>query len=643
MATLFESLISNAVTASVLAVVVFAVGRFFRHQVIIHGLWVLVLLKLVTPSVVSLPFSIPVDNSWLTFSTQQMFGNAGQTASTEEGRAHDGSGLNAHSGISGGGSAAGVTPLSGETDLSALRKPGGSSFRQDSVMSLTHVAVSALLLIWMAGSGVYIIRLLFRYVRFCRFLRNNLQVDEGLISEGYDLAYKMGLKRPPRVRVLSGAFSPMLCGLGRGLTLILPLDLLHRLAPEGRATLVVHELAHYARGDYLVRVLETMVTAVYWWHPVVWWVRRELETVEEDCCDSRVIAEFPGQPRHYAEAILDAIDFLCERPVAMPPVSSGLGSAPMLKRRLTRIMTEAPAPDSPRWGRMGVMASAVLALPMQVIHFRPEPAVAAESAVASADLLAATHAAVQAADQLSEEQFAAVSSSQVWSRVRSPDGRWTLLADDHQRCRLVSLSERRSIELPASIVSCVVFSPNSKMLAAGMTDGRVLLFRAPGWVVPENAGLGSAIRSIDWSPAGDRLALCTEAGDITVLTVDGLHCTASRRLPMAFLNCVRFTPDANQLVVGCGDWKTEDDSSLLLIDSSTLRLTRVLPSEFPVALVRFGEHDNEMTSCHWSGRATLWTLPEMNVLSTQWIPKDQIAPLAFSAQADEDGVISGAF
>jgi beta-lactamase regulating signal transducer with metallopeptidase domain len=310
------------------------------------------------------------------------------------------------------------------------------------IVSWPRVIVSLLLLTWLAGSCLYVARLLIRYFRFCRFLRHNELIDEELISEGYDLAYKMGLKRPPRVRVLSGAFSPMLCGLGRGVTLILPLDLLHRLTPEGRATLVVHELSHYARGDYLVRVLETIVVAVFWWHPVVWWIRRELEIVEEDCCDSRVLAEFPGQPRHYAEAILDAIDFLSERPVAMPPVSSGLGTTPLLKRRLTRIMTETSVNQSPRWGVRPVIACAVVLVPLQMVQFRSEPIPVARQTIDAAQDLADV---IVQHPQLSEEEIASIASSRVWSTVKSPDGLWSVLVDHEQRCRLFSSIERRCI------------------------------------------------------------------------------------------------------------------------------------------------------------------------------------------------------
>lgn len=640
MTTLIATLLSNAVTVTVLAFVVFAVSSRIQSQRFVHGLWMILLLKLISPPLFSLPFTFPVDDSWLTIDSGFFFGDS--TAGSQ-GKAES---RLATSGLTGNGTQMG-SPVVVLGDVAAndhrsLKSAADvSSLLQGRwIESWPRVIVSILLLTWLTGSCLYVARLLVRYFRFCRFLRKNELIDEELISEGYDLAYKMGLKRPPRVRVLSGAFSPMLCGLGRGVTLILPLDLLHRLTPEGRATLVVHELSHYARGDYLVRVLETLVTAIFWWHPVVWWIRRELEIVEEDCCDSRVLAEFPGQPRHYAEAILDAIDFLSERAVAMPPMSTGLGATPLLKRRLTRIMTETPVSESPRWGRRTVVACAFAVVPLQMIQFRPEPVVIVERPIAaSQDMMsgAVVH------PQLSAEQIHTIASARVWSRVKSPDGRWTVLVDDEQRCRMISSIERRYIDVPASMVSTVVFSPDSQRLAIGTTDGRILILRSPDWTVEFNIGRGPAVRSVDWSPKGDRIALCTEAGDLRLLASDDMSNISLRRLPMSSLNCVRFSPDANQLIVGCGDWKSSVDSALMILDSKSLNLTNVWNSEAPIAFVRVGDERTEIMCCDWSGRMNLLSLTDLRILNSQWIPKDLVAPLAFSIQADDAGVITGAF
>src|SRR5207249_4082176 len=138
--------------------------------------------------------------------------------------------------------------------------------------------------------------------------------------------------------VLPGNFSPMLWGMIGGPRLFLPADLLPQLSNEGRQTLLAHELAHVVRKDHWVRWLELLATGLYWWHPVVWWSRRELRAAEEYCCDAWVVATMPEAAGAYARALLQTVEFLCDGPAALPVAASGLGHVRFLKRRLTMIM-----------------------------------------------------------------------------------------------------------------------------------------------------------------------------------------------------------------------------------------------------------------------------------------------------------------
>ena len=55
MATAFEIGLSNAVMAAGLPVLVYCVTRVWRHPSVVHALWLLVLLKSVTPPIVQIP------------------------------------------------------------------------------------------------------------------------------------------------------------------------------------------------------------------------------------------------------------------------------------------------------------------------------------------------------------------------------------------------------------------------------------------------------------------------------------------------------------------------------------------------------------------------------------------------------------
>jgi hypothetical protein len=157
----------------------------------------------------------------------------------------------------------------------------------------------------------------------------------------------------------------MIWPVGARSRLLVPAGLLDRLSGEERATLLVHELAHLRRRDHWVRALELVVTGLYWWHPVVWWARREIQEAEEQCCDAWVVWALPAAGRTYASALMETVDFLAEaRPVWLPPAASGLGQFRILKRRLHMIMIG----NTPRaMSRAGFLAVLGLGLLLPVL------------------------------------------------------------------------------------------------------------------------------------------------------------------------------------------------------------------------------------------------------------------------------------
>jgi hypothetical protein len=110
--------------------------------------------------------------------------------------------------------------------------------------------------------------------------------------------------------------------------------------------------------------LEFVVMGLYWWHPVVWYARRELREAEEQCCDAWVVSTLPGAGRTYATALMDTLDFLSTARSAVPPLASGLGQVSDLKRRLTMIM-RGTTPRALSWpGCLAVLALGAFFLPL---------------------------------------------------------------------------------------------------------------------------------------------------------------------------------------------------------------------------------------------------------------------------------------
>jgi beta-lactamase regulating signal transducer with metallopeptidase domain len=192
--------------------------------------------------------------------------------------------------------------------------------------------------LWLTGSLSWLSLAGWRLWRFQRQLAYTTLAPPEIQTQARQLAGRLGLTRSPAVWLVPAPVSPMLWAFLGKPRLLVPHRLWNGLAEAERESLLAHELIHFQRGDHCVRVLEIVVMALYWWHPVVWWARRELREAEEQCCDRGVLTLLPVSAPAYAKTLVETVDFLSQARPALPVVASGMGQAHYLRRRLTMIM-----------------------------------------------------------------------------------------------------------------------------------------------------------------------------------------------------------------------------------------------------------------------------------------------------------------
>jgi hypothetical protein len=200
--------------------------------------------------------------------------------------------------------------------------------------------------------------------RFHRLLACACPAPQHVCAQVNQLAGDLGLVRSPSAWLVPGRISPLLWVFGGRARLLVPAALWDRLDAEQQRTLLVHELAHLRRGDQWVRCLEILVTGLYWWHPVVWWARREIREAEEQCCDAWVVWALPRAARAYATALVETVDFLSETRTALPVAASGIGQVHDLRRRITMIMRGTTPRALSAAGFLAVVGLGVLLLPL---------------------------------------------------------------------------------------------------------------------------------------------------------------------------------------------------------------------------------------------------------------------------------------
>jgi uncharacterized protein (TIGR03435 family) len=134
------------------------------------------------------------------------------------------------------------------------------------------------------------------------------------------------------VRSSPGLLEPGVVGLLRPI-LLLPEGIVERLTPPQLAAVLAHELYHVRRRDNLFASIHMIVEAVFWFHPLVWWIGARLVEERERACDEGVLS-LGSEPHVYAEAILNICKLYVESPLVCV---SGVTGAD-LKKRIEAIM-----------------------------------------------------------------------------------------------------------------------------------------------------------------------------------------------------------------------------------------------------------------------------------------------------------------
>jgi beta-lactamase regulating signal transducer with metallopeptidase domain len=360
-------LFQNVVITAALALAVAAACRSGRiGPVGRHALWLVVLVKFVTPPLVVWPWGVP---------DPLRVAAIGINADNER--------------------AAGLAPPQAD-DAAAPIFNAGISLSAGSLSpgrALTPLAAGSLaafwpwlLGVWAAGSlgllGVEGVRI----ARLARRTRAAWPAGPALASRVAALSERLGM-RPVAVRVVPGDAPPAVWCFGRP-QVLWPADFAADASEVCVDGLLLHELAHVKRGDHLVGWVELAAGVVWWWNPLFWFVRSALREQAELACDAWVISALPNGRRAYAESLLALSGAAVRGPMSMAVVGIRASSRRVLERRLAMIMKGRAPLHLTRVGLLSLALMAAVIMPGWAAASQdpppppPRPAVAAVPVVA---------------------------------------------------------------------------------------------------------------------------------------------------------------------------------------------------------------------------------------------------------------------
>jgi beta-lactamase regulating signal transducer with metallopeptidase domain len=177
------------------------------------------------------------------------------------------------------------------------------------------MAVLWLCIVWAAGAALAGARVCLAQCLFLIFqLRRRPVADLALVERVQALAQSLGIRRQVRVMESKRLASPIAFGLIRP-AVGLPPSFMERSDPARQNAVLAHELAHLAAHDPFWCLLADVAAVVLWWHPGVWWLRRQLHLASEMAADEASLLVADG-PRILAECLVE-LGARLTRPLAL--------------------------------------------------------------------------------------------------------------------------------------------------------------------------------------------------------------------------------------------------------------------------------------------------------------------------------------
>lgn len=216
-----------------------------------------------------------------------------------------------------------------------------------------------LILMWAAGAAV-------TFALWTRKLRT-FSVSPALPDDSQPIWFlrlkvQIGLRGDVRLALSDSVREPALAGLRRPVVLI-PALLRRELSAAELESVVLHELAHAKRRDNWTAAFAHVVTCLFWFYPLLWWLEKRLHHERERACDEIVI-HCGATADDYFAGILKVCRFHLAREIAGVAGISGSN----LKNRKEAIMSVVPENPTKRVPNalIGALIAAVAIVPLAI-------------------------------------------------------------------------------------------------------------------------------------------------------------------------------------------------------------------------------------------------------------------------------------
>lgn len=170
--------------------------------------------------------------------------------------------------------------------------------------------------VYLAGIVIQWIMLALSFLKAERYRYKKYLREDGLWQIRMDkLAENLGIGRKVQLYFCSRVLSPFTIGFLRP-AIFFPIAALNKLSVEQVEAILLHELAHIKRNDFLWNILQKIMEIVLFFNPVTWVLAKAIAREREYCCDDIVLGKnLSGMI--YANALVKLQEYQLENMLAM--------------------------------------------------------------------------------------------------------------------------------------------------------------------------------------------------------------------------------------------------------------------------------------------------------------------------------------
>ncbi|AYD46185.1 hypothetical protein D6B99_00255 [Arachidicoccus soli] len=157
--------------------------------------------------------------------------------------------------------------------------------------------------LYILGIIMLTIRLILAYVSTRNLRKGSLSsLDNRWIDSLQQLKAKLHINKSVKIFISANVDSPMMMGFLKPVILF-PVSIITNLTTYQIEAILLHELAHIRRQDYLFNLLQSIIETLLFFNPFVWWISKKIRDERENCCDE-IVLQHTGNPHDYATALM---------------------------------------------------------------------------------------------------------------------------------------------------------------------------------------------------------------------------------------------------------------------------------------------------------------------------------------------------